>query len=285
LSPQQKEQVSAGYAADARFLTAGKRIIDVRHEAFRKLTSIRTRLSQYWRGLTLPFTEPGVRLIRQSDIESFVHTLEGFRDELVQAEAELDRVFGELKNDARRRLGSLYDAADYPPRIRDLFNVEWDFPAVEPPAYLMSLNQELYEAECQRVAARFDEAVRLAEQAFTSEFAKLLSHLCERLGSAGGEQRVFRDSCVTNLTEFFARFKHLNVSSSAELDALVAEAQKLVQGVQPQQLRDDAGLRQQIASEMARMQERVEGLLVEQPRRRIVRSNSSTNGASHAIAH
>src|ERR1700677_1219613 len=86
LSPQQKEQVSAGYAADVRFLTAGKRIIDVRHEAFRKLTSIRTRLTQYWRGLTLPFTEPGVRLIRQSDIESFVHTLEGFREELVQAE-------------------------------------------------------------------------------------------------------------------------------------------------------------------------------------------------------
>src|SRR6516165_8952860 len=29
LSAQQKEEVSAGYAADARFLTAGKRIIDV----------------------------------------------------------------------------------------------------------------------------------------------------------------------------------------------------------------------------------------------------------------
>ena len=37
LSNQQKEEVSAGYAADARFLTAGKKIIDVRHEAFRRL--------------------------------------------------------------------------------------------------------------------------------------------------------------------------------------------------------------------------------------------------------
>src|SRR5262249_5072537 len=40
LSAQQKEEVSAGYAADARFLTAGKRILDVRHEAFRRLTSV-----------------------------------------------------------------------------------------------------------------------------------------------------------------------------------------------------------------------------------------------------
>ena len=49
LTNQQKEEVSAAYAADARFLTAGKKIIDVRHEAFRKLTSIRSRIVSHWR--------------------------------------------------------------------------------------------------------------------------------------------------------------------------------------------------------------------------------------------
>src|SRR3984957_18295153 len=78
LSTQQKEEVSAGYAADARFLTAGKKIIDTRHEAFRKLSSIKSRLQTYWRGLTLPFVEAGIRLIRQSDIEPFVHVMEEF---------------------------------------------------------------------------------------------------------------------------------------------------------------------------------------------------------------
>src|SRR5436189_2307269 len=60
LTAQQKEEVSDTYGADARFLTAGKKIIDVRHEAFRKLTSSRTRIVNYWRGLTLPYVEPGV---------------------------------------------------------------------------------------------------------------------------------------------------------------------------------------------------------------------------------
>src|ERR1700731_463060 len=68
LTTQQKEEVGIAYDADARFLTAGKKIIDVRHEAFRRLTSLRTRLVSYWRGLSLPYTEPGIRLIRQSDI-------------------------------------------------------------------------------------------------------------------------------------------------------------------------------------------------------------------------
>jgi hypothetical protein len=283
LTNQQKEEVSAGYAADARFLTAGKKIIDVRHEAFRRLTGIRTRLSNYWRGLTLPYTEPGMRLIRQSDIEAFVHTMEGFREELTQAEAELNAVFEELKRTAQEQLGRLYDASDYPPQVEGLFRVGWDFPAVEPPAYLLRISPEIYEEERRRVAARFDEAVRLAEQAFAAEFAKLLSHLSERLGPAeDGQLRVFRDSAVTNLTEFFGRFAHLNVRSNPELDALVEQAQHLVQGVRPQQLRDDASLRSQIATEMTRVRSQVEGLIVNQPRRRIIRSHPATNGAGHA---
>jgi hypothetical protein len=285
LSNQQKEEVSAGYAAAARFLTAGKKILDVRHEAFRRLSSIKTRLGNYWRGVSLPFTEPGVRLLRQSDVESFVHTMEGFRDELTWAEADLNAVYDEVKADAHRRLGRLYNPADYPPEVRGLFGVEWDFPSVEPPSYLMQIAPEVYEQERARVAARFDEAVRLAEQAFAAEFAKLLSHLTERLGEGcDGERRVFRDSAVTNLGEFFSRFSHLNVRSNPELDALVEQAQQLVRGVGPQDLRDDGGLRCRVAEKMAQVQTRVEALIVDAPRRRLVRTRSSANGGGHATA-
>ena len=285
LSSQQKEEVSAGYAADVRFLTAGKKIIDTRHEAFRRLTSIKSRLGSYWRGSTLPFTEPGVRLIRQADIESFVHTMDGFRDELTRAEADLNAVYDEVKADAQQRLGRLYNPADYPPEVRNLFQVEWDFPSVEPPSYLMRIAPEVYEQERARVAARFDEAVRLAEQAFAAEFAKLLSHLSERLGETeNGQRRIFRNSAVANLTDFFQRFQQLNVRSNPELDALVEQAQRLVRGVGPQDLRDDGALRRQVGEEMARMQTRVESLIVDAPRRRIVRSQPSVNGGSHEAA-
>jgi hypothetical protein len=45
----------------------------------------------------------------------------------------------------------------------------------------MQLNLELYKQECQRVAARFDDAVQLAEAAIMDELSKLVSHLTERL--------------------------------------------------------------------------------------------------------
>ena len=281
LTTRQKEEVSAAYAADARFVTAGKKLVDTRHDAFRKLTALRTRIVSYWRGLTLPYTEPGVRLIRQCDVEAFAHTMEGFRDELTQAEADLNSVYDQLRADAQQRLGRLYNAADYPPEVRGLFAVDWDFPGVEPPAYLLRIAPEVYRQEQERVARRFEEAVRLAEQAFLDEFGRLVSHLAERLGEGeDGQRRVFRDSAVTNLTDFFERFRQLNVRSSEELDGLVEQAQQLVRGVTPQGLRDSAELRAHVATELSRVQAGLEGLIVERPRRQLIRPGRI--GGSHA---
>ena len=82
---------------------------------------------------------------------------------------------------------------------------------------------------------------------------------------------MFRDSAVENLAEFFQRFRQLNVRSSEQLDQLVGQAQRVIRGVEPQDLRDNAGLRQQVATEMSRVQGILDGLLVDRPRRNILR--------------
>ena len=199
-------------------------------------------------------------------------TMRRLRLELEEAVVQLDNDYDELTAAARRRLGSLYSAADYPVSLQGLFSVDWDFPSVEPPEYLRRLNPELYEHECERVRSRFDEAVRLAEAAFTDEFAQLISHLCERLnGEAGGRQKVFRNSAVDNLRDFFERFRSLNVGTNVELDRLVDQAQGIVSGVRPQSLRDNSGLRQEVATKLSGVQSVLDGLLVDRPRRNIIR--------------
>lgn len=283
LTAQQKEEIGVACAADSRLLTAGKKLVDVRHEAFRRLTSLRTRIGQYWRSVTLPYVEPGIRLIQQSGIDAFVHQMEGFREELTEAEGDLNAVYDQVKADARDRLGRLFNPADYPPEIRGLFAVDFDFPSVEPPNYLLQLNPEIYAEEQARVARRFEEAVQLAEQAFIGELAKLVSHLTERLTAGPDtEKKVFRDSAIANLTEYFARFRDLNVRSNAQLDQLVEQAQQIVRGIAPQELRDNAGLRQHVATQLTAVQATLDGMLVDQPRRRIIRAHPVANGGNHA---
>src|SRR3954449_8494382 len=186
LNPDQKARAAETFGAEGQYLSAGKKLLDTKHSAFRAVTAIRGKVDAYWKGLSLPFPEPGVRLIRHDAVEGFAAQMTDFRTELDDAVANLDRHYGELKQAARERLGSLFNAADYPETLVGLFGVEWNFPSVEPPDYLVQLSPGLYEAERARVAARFDEAVRMAEQAFLEEFARLVSHLCDRIGGTGG---------------------------------------------------------------------------------------------------
>src|SRR5262249_18260708 len=96
--------------------------------------------------------------------------------------------------------------------------------------------------------------------------------LSERIsGHDDGKPKIFRDSAVDNLTDFFQRFTQLNVRSSQQLEDLVAHAQQVVRGIEPQNLRDSASLRQDVAKQLAGVQSALDGLLVERPRRNILR--------------
>lgn len=280
LTAEQKAQAAEPFGAAGQFLSAGKKLLDTSHPAFRAATAVRNHIVSYWRAVSLPYPEPAVRLIRRDRIESFNEQMTSFRGELADAVADLDRQFDRLKDAARIRLGRLYNPADYPPTLAGLFVVEWDFPSIQPPNYLLELSPELYEQERARISARFAEAVALAEEAFIAEFGKLVSHLVERLsGAADGQKKIFRDSAVTQLSEFFNRFRDLNVGANSKLDELVALAQRAVRGVPPQELRDNDNLRQHIASRLTAVQDRLDGLMVDRPRRRIIRPPSSVREA------
>jgi hypothetical protein len=113
LSPAQKERAADSFAAEAGFLAA-KKLLDTRHAAYQAVTTVRGQALHYWRSLTLPYPEAGVRLIRQSDIAGFDRQMTVFREDLAAAVDQLDRQFAELKVQARQRLGDLYNANDYP---------------------------------------------------------------------------------------------------------------------------------------------------------------------------
>ncbi|MGE0608435.1 MAG: hypothetical protein AB7O62_15170 [Pirellulales bacterium] len=239
LTAEQKEQAAESFGAEGQFISAGKKLLDTSHEAYKAVTAVRGRVIKLWKSQSLPFPEPGIRLIRQDDVASFDVQMTTCRAELQESVERLDSHYADLVNAARQRLGSLFDPSDYPSSLLGLFGLAWEFPSVEPPPYLRELSPELFRQEQQRVISRFDEAVRLAEEAFATELSRLVNHLAERLsGDDDGRTKIFRDSAIENFQEFFTRFRTLNVRSSVELDTLVEPARRMLQGIDPQELRD-----------------------------------------------
>lgn len=272
LSQGQRRLAAGAFSADANVLSAGKKLFDTTHPVFRSVSAVKSKAVACWRSQTLPYVEPGVRLVKRDTVSNLESQLRDTQSELQKSVRDLDRCWSELVDQARERLGDLFDLTDYSQSIADEFAITWDYPATTPPDYLRSVAPEIYQSECNRVRERFTEAVQIAEAAFAEELATLVAHLAERLsGESDGKPKVFRDTAVTNLQDFFDRFRRLNIGTDESLEQLVEQAQSLIGGVVPEDLRQRESLRSRISNGLTRIEATLDGYMTDRPRRNIIR--------------
>lgn len=272
LSDAQKRQAADQFDADAEQVVASKKLIDTSHPAYKAVTAIKSQARSYWRGITLPYPVEGIRLIKRDDIATFEARMQEFKESLEAAVAHLQLEYENIKQRAREKLGSLFNAADYPATLTGEFAITWEYPPIEPPRYLMNFNPELYEQEQQRVQQRFEQAVTMFEDSFAEQLQGLITHLIERLSdNADGTPKVFQKSTIENFSEFYRQFKNLNVRGNTDLDALVGRANDLVAGIDPQDLRNSRDRRQELSTQMREVETVLDSLMANQPRRRVMR--------------
>jgi hypothetical protein len=271
LSDAQTKQAADTFEASTDLVTASKKLIDTKNATYKTLTAIKSQAAGYWRSMTLPYPQDGIRLIKQSDVEAFETRMRSFREQLKAAEANLQLEYDTLKNAAREKLGSLFNSSDYPTSLEGVFDVKWEYPAVDAPNYLMTFNPELYEQEQRRIQTRFENAVVMAEDAFADRLQEMISHLIERLtDEPDGTRKVFKKSAIDNFKEFYDNFRHMNVRSNEQLEGLIKQANDLVAGVDVAELRDNKNARQTLSEQMSNVQGALDNMITNAPRRRVL---------------
>src|SRR5438874_4079105 len=68
LTPEQKNQAAESFGAEGDFLSARKKLLDTTHPAYKAVTAVRGQIVQFWKSMSLPYPEPGVRLIQQGKV-------------------------------------------------------------------------------------------------------------------------------------------------------------------------------------------------------------------------
>lgn len=265
--------IAERYGCDEKSLRAKKVLLNrAGDDRIKRCYSIVEQAIDFWKLNTVPYShaEKGVRLMRRDLVPLFEERLTQMVDELSEAVAEADAAYDELLDEAKQRLAELFDRGDYPTSLIGKWKFDWEYPSVEPPEYLKQLNPELYEAELDRIQARFSEALEAAEQGLIQEFSGMLAKLAERLSpDEEGNRKTFQKTSLTNLQDFFQRFQHLSIGSNAELDRLVTEAQELLDGKTSEELRNSDDLREQIAEQVEAIYSRVADQIVDRPARAI----------------
>ncbi len=79
LAPEQRTTAARAFHADRELLSASKLILDTRNPAYRAVAAVRSEASSYWRTVTLPFPEAGIRLLPQNSLGRMTPTGPGQR--------------------------------------------------------------------------------------------------------------------------------------------------------------------------------------------------------------
>jgi hypothetical protein len=270
LNVEQAKQAAETFGASAKAISASKKLLDTRHPKYLAVLNVRSRAKTYWKMVTAPYPEKGIRLLNRDKIGEFQKQMSEFASELNTASIALQEAYDEMKSKAQLSLGDLFDDRDYPRRIDDQFEIDFDFQSIEPPEYLKQSHPELYARELERMRGRLEETVRLAEQAMMTELHKLVSHLVERLaGDVDGKPKRFKDSAIENLNEFFTAFSGLEVGKTEELQAIVARAQDAIKGVNPDDLRDGGDKKLSVAVRLAEVKASMDEMMMDKPKRGI----------------
>lgn len=179
-------------------------------------------------------------------------------------------VYDRAVEDARVRLGDLFRAEDYDTKeeVEAEFTARYKFFAMAEPAALERVNADIFERERQKAEAQWATVLEASNAALMEEFQGLVDHLVERLQpEPDGKKKRFNATLVENLSEFLTTFKKRNIGNAAELQALVEEAEKAMQGITPQRLRDNRFARTDTAAAFAKIKASVDTLVEKAPRR------------------
>lgn len=252
-----------GVHSDLTRIRGSKKLLDCDEAA--AIAAEFTRVKNFVKELSLPTPfGDGIFFVPNTRIEQ-VDT------ELRQAEAvnvpNLVRAFvakyDEILSNEQLALKENFHLADYDSPREILSRVRMDYAYVT-----FGIPENLPEAirmrEAEKQGQRLTESIDAMQNLLRSEMAKLVKHAAETLsGTKGdGKKKSFKNTLIGNIRAFMETFTDRNITDDVEMERVIAQANQLLDGVDPQSLRDSDSTRAAVAQGFAAIQSQLDAMMV-----------------------
>ena len=185
--------------------------------------------------LTLPWLDNGARILPAKNFLEYSNIMRGLRERFEAAAAEFSANYSQFVDDARRSLGDLFDANDYPDERK--ISRAFDFGTrILPMPTAGDFRVEIGEAQAddmrRQIEAATAEALAGAQRDAWERIAKVVGAMVDRLsayqpGEKGQRaQGTFRDSLCQNVRDLVAVLPAFNIVSDPALTAIISRMER-----------------------------------------------------------
>ena len=196
---------------------------------------------------TLPWGIDGTQMLPTSNYLAFMSEFRKERDDWNSLVRLFVDNYDDLRDNARRVLGSLYDPTDYPAKheIWSKFHMDMAVYPVPSSDFRVSIASAELTRIQQDVERRVTESQQKAMADLWQRIHDRVKHMAEKLADP---KAIFRDTLVENIQEQCAMLTRLNFAEDPNLEAMRQEVEsKLIH--HPDALRNDPDLRRDTAAE------------------------------------
>jgi hypothetical protein len=266
--------VSVENDADEKRLALSTRILKCDElDAIKKMFhQLRLSLVDAKQGLVLPsLFKRGVYLVPVQSVDQVNALLTEARSKLDAMVDALSEVYDLRIQEDRVALGDRFKGKHYPTHtdLRESFSISWRFLSLGVSDQLESISSEVYAAEQERVKEECKAVCEEIKSTLRGAALSLVATMHEKLSGFDekGKPMIFRNSLVSNLLGFLNTFEARNVLQDKELSDTLGEMRRLLQGVTPDALRTQEGLRSAVGDQVGAIKDKLSSLMTSAKRK------------------
>lgn len=218
-----------------------------------ELSRVATEARKRFHELVLPYGR-SAGLVPTARYFDFMEEIGQFRRQFEAEKQDLLSNFKQALDNAAEANGKLFDINNYPSYAemedRIFFSIEiTPVPTGNEYDQLADLTPEQIENLKREAIITNQSKAEDAMKALYDRLFKTVKHVGERLtDEETGDQKVFRDTLLTNLEKALEAAETLNITDDNDLKQLAQEVREVIAGVTANDLRRDAELRRETAT-------------------------------------
>jgi len=221
----------------------------IAESAIRKITNINGKSREFHYLNSRPWRDDGARILPSANFLSYTKGMQEFKEQYRESVEELITNYEGLVEEAKTRLNTLYNAADYPSaqcvKNKHAFSVSFD-PIPEAGDFRVELSDEAVEEIKKEITDRNNVAFREANKDLWVRLHTSIKHMVDKLSTT--DARIF-ESMLGNIADLCSLLPRLNFEDDKELDRIRLEVEKKLCSYTTDDLRTDRVVRANAAKE------------------------------------